>query len=193
MINDQGKSRQIDHIAITEYGVYVIETKNYSGTIYGKETWTNWYSYLRGKKYEFTNPIHQNYGHTKIVKKIIYDEKIYVEPVVVFIDKCKVKVYTQSKVTYASMVVNYIQSKPKQLSIEKIDEIYNEIMENRITNEEIIHEHEDNVRLYKEYKEKIANSGICPRCGAKLVEKQGKYGKFYGCSSYPKCRYVKNI
>lgn len=40
MINDNGKSRQIDHIAITEYGVFVIETKNYAGTIYGKETST---------------------------------------------------------------------------------------------------------------------------------------------------------
>lgn len=41
MINDNGKSRQIDHIAITEYGVFVIETKNYNGDIYGKETIIN--------------------------------------------------------------------------------------------------------------------------------------------------------
>ena len=191
MINDQGKSRQIDHIAITEYGVFVIETKNYSGKIYGRETSTKWQYYLGRQKYEFINPIHQNYGHTKIVRDIISDEKIYIEPIIVFVDGCKLNVYTKSKVTYASMVVRYIQSKQKTLAVEKIDNIYNEIMLNRITDEETINDHNYNVIKYKEYKEKIANSGICPRCGGKLLLKNGKYGKFYGCSKYPKCKYIK--
>lgn len=34
-------------------------------------------------------------------------------------------------------------------------------------------------------------SDVCPQCGSKLVERKGKYGKFLGCSSYPKCRYTK--
>lgn len=33
----------------------------------------------------------------------------------------------------------------------------------------------------------------CPQCGGKLVEKTGKYGKFMGCSNYPKCKYTENI
>lgn len=36
-------------------------------------------------------------------------------------------------------------------------------------------------------------SKICPKCGANLVERVGKYGKFYGCSNYPKCQYTENI
>jgi hypothetical protein len=28
----------------------------------------------------------------------------------------------------------------------------------------------------------------CPKCGAKLVLKTGKYGKFFGCSKFPKCK-----
>jgi DNA topoisomerase-1 len=31
----------------------------------------------------------------------------------------------------------------------------------------------------------------CPRCGSKLALKQGRYGEFTACSSYPKCRFVK--
>jgi DNA topoisomerase-1 len=31
----------------------------------------------------------------------------------------------------------------------------------------------------------------CPRCGSRLAKKQGRYGEFVACSSYPKCRYVK--
>lgn len=34
---------------------------------------------------------------------------------------------------------------------------------------------------------------ICPKCGGKLIIRDGKYGKFLGCSSYPKCNYTKNI
>ncbi len=34
--------------------------------------------------------------------------------------------------------------------------------------------------------------GICPRCGGTLVERDGQYGKFYGCSNYPKCRFILN-
>lgn len=31
---------------------------------------------------------------------------------------------------------------------------------------------------------------ICPKCGSNLVERKGKYGKFIGCSNYPKCHYI---
>lgn len=34
---------------------------------------------------------------------------------------------------------------------------------------------------------------VCPKCGGKMVERQGKYGKFIGCSNYPKCKYTMNI
>jgi len=33
----------------------------------------------------------------------------------------------------------------------------------------------------------------CPECGAELVEKSGRYGKFFGCSTYPKCDYTESL
>ena len=33
----------------------------------------------------------------------------------------------------------------------------------------------------------------CPQCGNKLIKKDGKYGQFYGCSTFPKCRYTEKI
>jgi hypothetical protein len=38
-----------------------------------------------------------------------------------------------------------------------------------------------------------AHRSICPICGGKLREKQGRYGKFFGCSNFPKCRYTENF
>ena len=50
--------------------------------------------------------------------------------------------------------------------------------------------HVNNVYAYRaEIDNKIA-SGICPKCGGTLVERTGRYGSFYGCSNYPKCRFT---
>ncbi|MBO5238215.1 MAG: topoisomerase DNA-binding C4 zinc finger domain-containing protein [Lachnospiraceae bacterium] len=34
---------------------------------------------------------------------------------------------------------------------------------------------------------------ICPDCGGKLRERSGPYGRFYGCTNYPQCRYSRPI
>lgn len=40
--------------------------------------------------------------------------------------------------------------------------------------------------------QRVASGEACPWCGSELVERNGKYGPFMGCSSYPKCRYTRN-
>ncbi|MFA6867316.1 MAG: nuclease-related domain-containing protein [Clostridia bacterium] len=52
MVVDEGKSSQIDHILINENGVFIIETKNYSGRIYGdyrQLEWTQVLAYGKAK------------------------------------------------------------------------------------------------------------------------------------------------
>ena len=61
---------QIDHVLITPYAVFVIETKNYSGEIKGNRKEKNWTVSNRFKMY---NPILQNYGHIKVVEGILSD------------------------------------------------------------------------------------------------------------------------
>ncbi|MBP3232357.1 MAG: topoisomerase DNA-binding C4 zinc finger domain-containing protein [Anaerovibrio sp.] len=36
-------------------------------------------------------------------------------------------------------------------------------------------------------------SVICPNCGVAMVRRKGKFGEFYGCSNYPKCKYIKKL
>lgn len=193
MINDNGKSRQIDHIAITEHGVFVIETKNYAGTIYGREKSTEWKQYLNQKCFNFKNPIHQNYGHTEIVKKVLEDDTDKIYSIVVFTRRCRLKVDVQSAVLYDNQLNTFIKSKEKVLNCIEIDNIYKTIMENRIINQESIKNHNYNVKHYIEYKNNIVSTGKCPRCNGNLIKRQGKRGEFYGCSNYPKCKYTKNI
>jgi restriction system protein len=50
------------------------------------------------------------------------------------------------------------------------------------------------IKLAKKEAEKIKTTiNICPRCGNKLVVRNGKYGQFLGCSNYPKCTYTEKI
>lgn len=193
ILNDNGKSRQIDHIIISEYGVFVIETKNYGGVIYGKELSENWKQYLNNKSFEFKNPIHQNYGHYQIVKKLLEEETDEIEPIVVFIKRCKLKLETKSAVVYHDKLIELIKSRAKVLNEEKIEQIYKILMDNRVQNEETIKNHNYNVKKYVEYKESIASNGKCPRCNGDLILRKSKKGEFYGCSNYPKCRYIKKL
>lgn len=73
--NPKAKSgySQIDHIAITPYGLFVIETKNYQGTIYGGKTRKTWS--VNGK-FKMMNPFVQNYGHIQAIKDIV-DKKYH--------------------------------------------------------------------------------------------------------------------
>ena len=56
---------QIDHVVISRFGVFVIETKNYRGFIYGGENAEKWTQNIWGNKYSMLNPIRQNNTHVK--------------------------------------------------------------------------------------------------------------------------------
>lgn len=85
---------QIDHVVVSIYGIYVIETKNYKGIIYGSENSKNWTYNIYGNKYKFMNPINQNYAHIKAIKNVIEKEykNIPYHSIIVFSKEAKVNV-----------------------------------------------------------------------------------------------------
>lgn len=80
--NNKAKSgySQIDHVIFTPYAIFVVETKNYSGTIYGDRSRTKWS--VNGK-FPMMNPFNQNYGHIQAIKGVleIEDETQFVSMV----------------------------------------------------------------------------------------------------------------
>ncbi len=56
---------QIDHIVVSSFGVFVIETKNYKGWIFGDEKHRQWTQQVYRKKSRFQNPLHQNQLHVR--------------------------------------------------------------------------------------------------------------------------------
>lgn len=186
--NQEGKSCQIDHIVINKNGIFVIETKNYSGIIYGNEErhyWTQSLSYGR-KKYKLYNPVKQNAKHIYMLKKVT-DIKIPIRSIVVFTQGNIEQIQSENVYTVRGMKEEINRSRGENITEEQMKKIYEEILKIRNTEETIEQEHIENIHKMKEDIEQ----GICPRCGGRLIERKGQYGIFYGCSNYPKCKFKK--
>lgn len=190
------KTSQIDHLVVSKYGIFAVETKAYKGKIYGKEYSRNWSQYLGNKKYEFMNPILQNYGHIKSLEALL--DKSYPDikyfSIIAFspeanLDAVEVK---DAKICKISQVGKLIEdlSTEEIINSEDLDKIIELIKENKSFQTDYGHTR-DIKKIKKETQAKI-KAGICPRCGGKLVEREGKYGKFIGCSNFPKCRFVES-
>lgn len=67
----KGGSTQIDHILVSRFGVFVIETKAYKGWIFASTNQPTWTQVIYTKKYRFQNPILQNLGHVKAVQDLL--------------------------------------------------------------------------------------------------------------------------
>ncbi|MEX1201582.1 MAG: nuclease-related domain-containing protein [Methylophaga sp.] len=62
---------QIDHIIVSVFGVFVVETKNLRGWIYGSPKQNMWTQKIYRNTYRFQNPLHQNYKHTKTLQTLL--------------------------------------------------------------------------------------------------------------------------
>ena len=78
-------SHQIDHVLISKKGIFVVETKNYSGTIYGSDyqkEWTQVFNYGK-QKYKFYSPVRQNYTHVEVLNNFL-NNKYNINNVIIF-------------------------------------------------------------------------------------------------------------
>ena len=186
---------QIDHVVVSLFGVFVIETKNYQGWISGGENSDKWTQNIYGHKYELYNPVQQNFSHVRAIRKCLGDDgSIKIIPIVAFANKATLRIHADSAiVTYFFRLKRTIRSFSEPvLSDIQVREIYNTLLDANVIDRQERRDHKKEVKSNIIKREiKVAN-GICPRCGGRLVERSGQYGTFIGCSNYPRCRYTVN-
>lgn len=100
---------QIDHVIVSRYGIFVIETKNMQGWIFGSEHQPKWTQRTRRGKYPFQNPLRQNYKHTKAIEAFLELPPEVVHSVVVFSGEATFKTAMPANVTRGSGFVSYIR------------------------------------------------------------------------------------
>ena len=214
---DKDMTTEIDVLMIYKSGLYVFESKNYSGWIFGSEKGRTWTQTLpNGKtshKEHFLNPIMQNNLHIKWLREAVGGERIPMHSVIVFSERCtlkKVEVSSQDiKVIKRDRIVTTVAQIDKEykviLSEEQISEIYDKLYGYTQVSQADKEKHVQNIQMNNlqdiqehSVKEDAGKELICPKCGFALVLRTAKRGdnagrKFYGCSTYPKCRYMKQL
>ena len=217
---DNGETTEVDMIMIHSSGIYVFESKNYSGWIFGSEYQNNWTQTLpsgrRASKEHFFNPIMQNKVHIKWIENIIGENKpIY--SFIVFSERCTLKdikvsssdIYVLKRSDVAKLIDDISSRKGPVLSQTKI-QYYYDLLNPYTQVDEITKKRHVNVIKEREINNSLADASInaqilagntnnirCPRCGGKLVLRTAQRGtyagnQFYGCSNYPKCKFIKN-
>ncbi|MFR7610172.1 MAG: nuclease-related domain-containing protein [Christensenellaceae bacterium] len=102
-----GETTEVDVILLHESGIYVFESKNYSGWIFGNESQTFWTQTLpsgkgKSQKSRFFNPIMQNAGHIKQLKAFLASDDLPIYSYVLFSDRCELKNVKLEKRTLSS-------------------------------------------------------------------------------------------
>ena len=198
-----GYTSQIDMILVGSKGLYVVEVKMFADAkVYGDGKKPKWYYYNHGKKYDIYSPLKQNQKHIKYLKEFLKDfgDVPCFSVITIICDDFKVSNINNSD-TVDTVVCSSLPSmdkaiqliakdKPEILDESKKQEIYNYIKNNQIVGKKAREQHKENVKEYKENLEEMKEQKICPYCKVPLVKRNGKYGEFYGCPNYPKCRFT---
>ncbi|KGP74541.1 NERD domain-containing protein [Pontibacillus yanchengensis] len=196
LIPSKNGTTQIDHVVVSPYGIFVIETKNYKGWIFGDEKSKYWTQVIYKRKEKFYNPIHQNFGHIKALESALeglYEGTYY--SIVSFSSKATLKEVT---VTYPDVeVINSFQvlqtikayNQPV-LSNAKIKGILFKLQRLNQADKGSKQEHINQIKTARQKEQANVSGNTCPKCGNQLVQRTGKYGAFLGCSNYPNCRFV---
>jgi len=215
---DNGETSEIDVMYITQKGIFVFESKNYSGWIFGDEKSQYWTAMLPNRqKNRFYNPIKQNRTHIKWLQNYVGGD-IPLFSIIVFSERCDLKKVevesTDIKVikrdrTYAA--VRDIWDSHED-AVEDVEALYEKLK--LLTNVDSAVKEAHIADIEKKYKKPAPEPEsetaavqedavseeklICPKCGKELALRTAKKGEnagnqFYGCFGFPKCRYVRNL
>ncbi len=156
-------STQIDHIIVSKYGVFVVETKNMKGWIFGGVNQKTWTQKIFRHSSKFQNPLHQNLKHVKTLEALLGLSEHQLFSVVVFVGDSTFKTEMPENVTYGSGYIRYIKSKIQIVLTEsEVKEITNQIESGRL--KPSFKTNREHVRHVKNSVAEKENSKSCPKC-----------------------------
>ena len=214
-------STQIDHVIVSRFGLFVIETKNMKGWIFGNPTQKSWTQQIYRRKHSFQNPLHQNHLHMMTLKSLLGLSDNQLHSVIFFIGDCTFKTPMPDNVMNRGLI-RYVKGITTPVLAEnEVARVVDTIQQGRLAANWQTHRqhvtqlktrHADpsanHVSTREPVRQSVANPPsqsvsppdnpppICPRCGSTMVLRtatrgENKGNQFWGCSGYPKCRFIK--
>lgn len=196
-----GGTTQIDHLVLSRFGIFVIETKNMSGWIFGGADQQKWTQVHKRSKRRFQNPLRQNYAHVKAVQEVLQIDQEALHNFIVFTGTAEPKtampdsvawgleelgrlIALQRKQILTDVQVNACVKKLRDQALDSTKAMRNEHLQNL--------EKKAAGKKQAPSKKPVVNldQTACPKCGKEMVKRtNGKTGDaFWGCASFPKCR-----
>lgn len=183
---------QIDHVIVSRYGIFVLETKNYKGWIFGSEKDAKWTQQIYKRKERFQNPLRQNYKHIKTMSDLTGIPMEYFRSVIVFVGEATFRTDMPDNVVHVHDFIRHIKSyAAPMIKDEQVCEIVGTIQEWAGTlTEEQKKSHVKNLRRNRAPVSSESSVPVCPRCGETMVLRTSRRdnSQFWGCPGYPKCR-----
>ena len=193
--NDSGGTSEADLVMVHEKGVFVFESKNYNGLISGSMDALNWaHVHPNRKRYLFYNPIRQNRKHIQALSRYLGIPQRRFCSYIVFSDSCRLdrvpentrSVVVTQTAQLAETLEHTLSALPPLYGAAEIRAIADRLAPLTDVDAAAKARHIEDIRAAQE-------SEICPFCGAELALRHGKYGDFWGCSSYPKCKFKRKV
>ncbi len=175
-INTTRKVHKLDTVVLSKFGIFIVKYVDYDGKIYGDDREANWIQLKDNKKNYFSNPSRQLHSNVRVIAELLDLNESYFIPIVCFLKESILSIDTKDRVTQVEFLDDVIKSYKKVIIKYGLNEIKDKILSGSV-----------------EDKSDVRNENICPRCGAKLVVRKGKYGDFIGCSNYPNCKFSREI
>ncbi|MCX8505011.1 MAG: nuclease-related domain-containing protein [Alphaproteobacteria bacterium] len=121
-LRHRGITTQIDHILVSRFGVFVIETKALNGWIFANANHDTWTQVFFRAKFKFQNPIRQNFAHVQAVRELLdFLPANVVESVVVFVGGAEFKTAMPEGVFTLPKLIAHLQScSTKVLSLNRV-------------------------------------------------------------------------
>ena len=203
-----GITTQIDHVVLSQYGIFVVETKCYKGWIFGNEksrVWTQtlpcgrgWWAY--SEKHKFQNPIRQNWRHVYVLAERLNLPKRYFHNVVVFCGDAEFKTDIPENVIDVAFVDSYIKSFDNPvMSPNMCERLFKTILKlNASVSDEQRARHVRTLHVTHTPPPTVHEKDrtpSCPICGAtmRLRHRHLDGVPFYGCTRYPQCKGIVNV
>jgi len=208
-------STQIDHVVVSRYGVFVIETKNYGGWIFGKPLDKMWTQKFPRRSSAFQNPLRQNHKHVRTLAELAAIDDAALFSLVVFVGSSTFKTPMPPNVTHLPGCLAYIRARQAiLLDAAEVARILGRIDGGRLEPSWRTHAaHVEHVRALRAgskreegaapppqqspqaaHLDAQARPPGCPQCGGMLGEYVYKTGAktgqaFRGCTRFPVCTY----
>lgn len=186
---------EIDVLLLTAKGIFVFESKNYAGWIFGSANQRQWTATLsKTKRERFYNPVLQNRTHVRALAAYLGIPERAFRSYIVFSARCVFKEVPDDTAEYCicqrpglkSRLNADLRAREAIFSAERLGSLRARLdLLAAASSEDAREEHVEQVQ---------AALRTCPVCGNPLVERHRKSdgGTFIGCSGYPKCRYTRN-